>query len=208
MGFFKKNPMKGAKKPEKNSRIIGIAGAGRGTGVTHMCILTANYMASALDRRTALIQWNDHGGLEGLREICLADLKQCTDIEAHKYKIFGVTYYTHGSPQILTGCLDGPYEETIIDFGELRQEVREDWLRCSVQILMGALCEWKLKAFLGHLAEDRGGRGRRIYMAAFGSEDMRKQIERRFRITLIRVPFSADAFSVDRGLMEWFDRIL
>ena len=47
-----------------------------------------------------------------------------------------------------------------------------------------------------------------IYMAAFGSEDTRRQIEKQFRIPLIRVPLSVDAFSVDYRSMQWFERIL
>ena len=36
----------------------------------------------------------------------------------------------------------------------------------------------------------------------------RKQIERRFGISLVRVPLSVDAFSVDYETMQWFERIL
>ena len=45
-------------------------------------------------------------------------------------------------------------------------------------------------------------------MLAFGSEDTRKQIERQFGISLVRVPLSVDAFSVDYKTMQWFERIL
>ena len=41
-------------------------------------------------------------------------------------------------------------------------------------------------------------------MAAFGSETIRREIEKQFRIPLRRIPLSADAFLVDRRAMEWF----
>ena len=98
---------------------------------------------------------------------------------------------------MLASCLDGTYDEIIIDFGELRPSIRAEWLRCEVKIVMTALSEWKLEAFLELLSEEEGRRAGWIYTAAFGSEDTRKQIERRFGISLVRVPLSVDAFSVD-----------
>ena len=64
------------------------------------------------------------------------------------------------------------------------------------------------EAFLELLSEEEGRRTGWIYTAAFGSEDTRKQIERRFGISLVRVPLSVDAFSVDYETMQWFERIL
>nr|WP_243259753.1 hypothetical protein [Enterocloster bolteae] len=113
-----------------------------------------------------------------------------------------------GDPRVLASCLDGTYDEIIIDFGELRPSIRAEWLRCEVKIVMTALSEWKLEAFLELLSEEEGRRAGWIYTAAFGSEDTRKQIERRFGISLVRVPLSVDAFSVDYETMQWFERIL
>ena len=90
----------------------------------------------------------------------------------------------------------------------MRQSIRAEWLRCEVKIVMTALSEWKLEAFLELLSEEEGRRAGWIYTAAFGSEDTRKQIERRFGISLVRVPLSVDAFSVDYETMQWFERIL
>ena len=57
---------------------------------------------------------------------------------------------------MLASCLDGTYDEIIIDFGELRPSIRAEWLRCEVKIVMTALSEWKLEAFWMLLS--RGGR--------------------------------------------------
>lgn len=109
---------------------------------------------------------------------------------------------------MLAECLDGTYDEIIIDFGEMRQSIRTEWLRCTVKMVNGALSEWKLGEFLEFLTEEENRCGGWVYTAAFGSEDTRKEIEKRFRISLIRVPLSVDVFSVDRRAMEWFERIL
>lgn len=133
---------------------------------------------------------------------------KAADSANYRYKIFGVTYYMRGAPQVLASCMDGTYDEIIIDFGELRPGIRADWLRCGVKIVVAALSEWKLEAFWELLSEEEERKTGWIYTAAFGSEDIRKQIEKQFGISLIRVPLSADAFSVDYKIMQWFERIL
>ena len=175
--------------------------------MTHLCVLAANYLASSLQHRTAVIQWNDHGGLEAMRRVYrYTDI--CRGSDEYVYKILGVTYYMQGAPHVLASCMDGTYDDIIIDFGEIRPCIRAEWLRCGVKIITAALSEWKLEAFLELLtAEDGRGTGW-IYTAAFGSEDTRRQIEKQFRIPLIRVPLSVDAFSVDYRSMQWFERIL
>ena len=145
-------------------------------------------MASALQRRTAVIEWNDHGAWKTMKDICQAGSVKQADSADYRYKIFGVTYYMQGDPSILASCLGGIYDEIIIDFGELRPSIRAEWLRCEVKIVMAALSEWKLEAFLELLSEEEGRRAGWIYTAAFGSEDTRKQIERQFGISLVRVP--------------------
>lgn len=47
-----------------------------------------------------------------------------------------------------------------------------------------------------------------ICLTAFGSEIVRKEIERQFRLSVKRIPLSVDAFSVDIQTMEWFADIL
>ena len=131
-----------------------------------------------------------------------------TDPAEYGYKIFGVTYFMQGTSHVLAACMDGAYDEIIIDFGEIRPCIRAEWLRCGVKIVTAALSEWKLEAFLELLAEEDGPGTGWVYTAAFGSEDTRRQIEKQFGISLIRVPLSVDAFSVDYKLMQWFEKIL
>ena len=96
------------------------------------------------------------------------------------------------------------YQEILIDFGEVRDEVFPEWLRCSEKILIADLSEWKLEAFLGLLAEKGESAKEWICMTAFGSEIMKQEIGRQFHISLKQIPLSADAFSVDIRTMEWF----
>ena len=134
--------------------------------------------------------------------------KKWADLTDYEYRMFGVTYYLRGDPRVLARCMDGSYDDIIIDFGEMRTAIRDEWLRCTVKIMTAALSEWKLEAFMELLTGEEECRAGWIYTAAFVSEDTRREIERQFRIPLQRVPLSVDAFSVDYRLMEWFDGIL
>jgi hypothetical protein len=187
-------------------RLVGVAGAGRGTGATHLSILAANYLSGCRQHKTALIQWNTHGDFMRIEDTLRGNRRK--GAESHKYTLLEVDYYKMGDARLLAECMEDGYDDIIIDFGEMREAVREEWLRCGNQVMTASLSEWKLEAFLGFLAgEKKLGKGW-IYAAAFGSEDTRREIEKQFRITLNRIPFSVDAFCVDRRLMDWFQGIL
>lgn len=176
--------------------------------MTHLSVLTANYLASSLQRRTAVIEWNDHNGFSAMVRMMRNNTGNNADPGHYKNKILGVTYYRQGTPYTLAACMDGSFDEIVIDFGEMRTSVRAEWIRCTVKIVTAALSEWKLGAFKELLTEEEGRQTGWVYTAAFGSEDTRKEIERQFHIPIKRVPLSVDAFSVDYQAMKWFEGIL
>ena len=165
-------------KTVKPQRLMGIAGAGRGTGVTHFCILTANYLSNSL-----------HPFSEA-------------------FQLMETDYFTRGDAQVLARCIDRSYDDIIIDFGELRKEIHAEWLRCSTKCVVASLNDWKLEAFLEFLSSEEKLSDGWIYAAAFGSRRTQHDIERQFHISLSRIPFSEDAFSIDRNMMSWFKEIL
>ena len=208
MEKIKRSLFKRRHDPAGRCRVTGIAGAGRGTGVTHLCILMANYLASSLQRRTAVLDWSGHGDLMSMACASGRNNEKNADAPVNGFRILGVTYYTQGSPGALARCMEGDFEDIIIDFGEIRPSIRDEWLRSTVKIITASLSEWKLEAFMELLTgEEECGAGW-IYTAAFGSEDTRREIERQFSIPLRRVPLSVDAFSVDYRTMKWFEGIL
>lgn len=154
-----------------------------------------------------MIEWNDHGSFSRIWSV-LRNRPADRGPAEYEYKIFRVTYYEQGDSRVLARCMDGTFDDVIIDFGELRDSVHTEWQRCAVKIVTASLSEWKLKAFMELLTGKEERRAGWVYTAAFGSEDIRKEIERRFRISLKRVPLSVDAFSVDFRVMEWFGEIL
>lgn len=195
--------MLGEKAPALNRRgprITGICGAGRSVGTTHLAVWSANYLASCRQKKTAVVEWSSHSDFIRLR---LDDKKPQA---ARAFRLLEVDYYPQGEKEALAACIRSGYEEILIDFGSMRQEIRAEWFRCQVRILTASLSEWKLEAFLEFLAkEEELGEGWNC-MAAFGSETIRYEIEKQFRIPVERIPFSEDAFQVDKAAMAWLGK--
>ena len=47
---------------EHTAQVMGIAGAGRGTGVTHFVIQAANYLCSCRQKKTATVESTERSG--------------------------------------------------------------------------------------------------------------------------------------------------
>ena len=140
---------------EHTAQVMGIAGAGRGTGVTHFVIQAANYLCSCRQKKTAILQWNPQKDLEKIRAFLGAGGKEDSRSFKKKdhFRLLGVDYYYEGDPAVLAACMEKDYQEILIDFGKVREEVFPEWLRCTKKVLVADLSEWKLEAFLGLLTE-------------------------------------------------------
>ena len=176
--------------------------------MTHLCVLTANYLTSARQQRTAVIEWNGHGDLERIERICRSRERIAEKKKTEAFKALGVTYYKKGGACTLAGCMDGTFDEIVIDFGEADRDSLREWQRCQVKMVTAGLGEWQLEDAFGMMEQGcRQGKSW-IYLAAFGSDWTRREIERQLGITVYRIPFSADAFRIDSAMMKWFQGIL
>ena len=110
-------------------RLIGIVGVCRGTGATHLAVQMANCLVSWMQRRTAVIEWNPHGDFASAEVLMRADEhkrsgQKTEEIFRRGYSLLEVDYYKEGNPRILAGCMEGLYDDIIIDFGQMRREIR------------------------------------------------------------------------------------
>lgn len=210
---FTKSSKKRIKASKKNDaarsgcQTIGIIGAGRHTGVTHLCVWLANYLTSAGHLKTAVLEWNDHGDFDEIRALCTDGKNNDSNKEINSkmsFQLLNVDYYPRADADVWIDCLNYGYQRIIIDFGEVTPDNLYDCVRCDQAIMVGSLTEWQLKSFLENLKMDeRPGIGWR-YTAAFGSEESRKTLQRRFRQTIDRIPISVDAFTISRADLNFF----
>lgn len=182
-------------------RITGIAGAGHKVGVTHLALLTANYLQGVQGKKTAVLEWNDHGDFNRLGKVCTGRLQ-----DAGCYGILNVDYYPQADGGRLMECLAAGYQEILIDFGSMGKQERIELTRCSVVWIVMSFSEWQMDAFWEIVgSKEDAGKESWQFLAAFGSEESRLQWNKRQKPKIFRIPFSADAFTVTREMMDWME---
>lgn len=189
---------------EVKPRLIGIAGIGRSVGCTHFAIMLLNYLAGFQRRRAALLEWNSTGDLEKIE-------KACTGMVRGKkpFCVLEADYYKNAGPEEMACAFDEKYEDILIDFGVLEEMGQTEFLRCEKRFIVASFSEWQQEIFREFaMKNERAGNKSWKYLAAFGSEETRKEFKRRFGIFTERIPFSADAFSVTEECGIFFGKLI
>lgn len=188
-------------------RTIGIVGAGRHTGVTHLAVWMGNYLAGVRREKTAVLEWNSHGDFQKMKHFCVEG-KPGKHRALQPFRILEVDYYADAGAKELADCMNGDYRRILIDFGEITGESICECARCDRKVIVGALSEWQAEAFLGLVRGEARRDKSWSYAAAFGSEETRKECEKTFKAEILRVPLSVDAFAVTRADMIFFARLI
>lgn len=189
---------------EMKARLIGIAGIGKSVGCTHFSIMLANYLAGYCRRKTAVLEWNKSGDFERLERVCtgkVGEQKPC--------RILDADYYKNAGADELGRVLNREYEEILVDFGALDETEENEFLRCGKRFIVVSFSEWqqeKIREFMS--GKCRTEHTCWQFVASFGSEETRKEFERRFGFFADRIPFSADAFSVTEECGVFFGNLI
>lgn len=186
------------------SQIIGVIGSGRGVGVTHFSVLTSNYLCSGRGEKTAVLEWNHHGDMARLGNACTEAGRQET-----VYQIQEVDFYPEADELCLAECLRNRYQKIVIDFGAIQELKSAELLRCHKVFFILSFSEWQKGAFgetdtWQEWAIKNGWQ----CLAAFGSEESRIQWNKRRKPTVLRIPFSVDAFTVTKEQADWMKRLM
>lgn len=184
------------------TEVIGIAGSGPAVGTTHFAVLTANYLTGVLQKKTAVIEWNDSGAFERMEKICVK--RAVSKPENKAFIVIGVSYLKKAGKKELLECMNRGFDTVIIDFGSRLQEVQEEHLLCDRRFFVGSFCEWQADDFAKFAAERREKKGRWEYFYSFGSEDAAKEMKRRLCVSIRKIPNSQDAFTITGELMAFF----
>lgn len=184
-------------------RLIGIGGAGRRVGCTHFSIMMLNYLTGYKRRKAALLEWNPSGDFERVELICTG--------RSHgqkPYRVLEGDYFKAAGPRELAAAFRSNYDDILIDFGSLMETVSVEFLRCEKQFLIGSFSEWQEMEFREFVRKNNTGSSGWRYLAAFGSEETRREFKKRPGIFVERIPFSADAFSVTKEIGLFFEALI
>ena len=107
---------------------------------------------------------------------------------------------------MLAACMEKDYQEILIDFGKVREEIFPEWLRCTKKSPGRRPVRMEAGSISGIVDRERGKLQKEwICMTAFGGEIMKQEIERQFHYFLkTESHFQQMPFSVDVQTMEWF----
>ncbi|HCD46544.1 MAG TPA: hypothetical protein DEQ64_23030 [Lachnoclostridium sp.] len=188
------------KKPV-SQETIGIIGTGRGVGVTHFTVMTAGYLGGVLRKRCAVLEWNSHGDFRNLRKLCAKEKAQ-----AGCFKVLEADYYERAGIDTLLLCKKSGYQAVIVDYGTVKEGNLEEFLRCDRQFVLGSLSEWQLEAFLEF--ERKGKKAEKSWktLVSFGSEEARRNGEKRLNIPIARIPVSVDVFAVTGDTIGFYQQ--
>lgn len=188
------------KKPVSRE-VIGIIGTGRGVGVTHFTVMTAGYLGGVLRKKCAVLEWNSHGDFRNMRKLCGKERDQdgC-------YQILEADYYERAGIDTLLLCKKSGYQAVIVDYGAVKEGNLEEFLRCDRQFVLGSLSEWQMEAFLEF--EGKGKKAEKGWktLVSFGSEEARRNAEKRLKIPISRIPVSVDAFAVTGEVIGFYQQ--
>lgn len=188
---------------EEKEKLIGIGGVGRSVGCTHFAVMLANYYAGIERKKTALLEWNHSGDFERIELMCTGKCRS-----SDHFRVLDVDYYKNAGSKELTEVLGNHIDRILIDFGAVDDHRLAELLRCDKQFMIGSFTEWQEQSFRDFVKKNRDIGDRWSYLAIFGSEETRREFRRRPGIQTIRIPFSADAFSVTRDTVEFFETLL
>lgn len=178
-------------KISEDQETIGIIGTGPGVGVTHLAVMTAGYLSGVMRKRCAVLEWNSHGDFLRMRKMCgkEKDLNGgCRILEADYYEGAGI--------DTLLLCKKSGYQAVIVDYGTVSPGSLREFLRCDRQFVLGSLSEWQMEAFLEFEGKKNKTEKSWETLVTFGSEEARKNMEKRLKIPVRRVPVSVDAFAI------------
>lgn len=176
---------------------IGLLGTENGIGLTHSCLLLANYISGCLRRRVALLERNPSGDFARLADFYGA--------RRDKFTIQGVDYYSDASDELYRDLPVLGYEYILSDFGSDAKSCTESFWQSEIKMLLLASSPWKVQAGRRILDANEGRILKSWYiLQAFGGERYRKKLEKIYGFPIRRIPFSEDPFSVNAQLYDFF----
>lgn len=186
------------------TKIIGITGAARAVGTTSFAFALAEYLRAIGQYKVALVEMNSH---QDFRKICTT-LKKAKMEEDHSFSNGRITFYAEMSKFGISKIFNEDYDYIIIDYGHKFHNI-ESFLRCSYKIVCASTYPWKLPEYqqlLTHIEEIKGS-DKWLHVIS-GDEKIYKNIQRKYNIATVRMPYIQDIEKIDGISVEFFQKII
>lgn len=124
---------------QKSTKIIGIVGTNRGVGVTHVCIMLAEYLTMDKGSFVAILECNDHGDFKWMETNLFGKGE-------FPYSFHQVRYFAAVDMENLEETMKNKYAYLILDFGVQLKGKEKALSLCQKKILLGVESWWKIDA--------------------------------------------------------------
>lgn len=139
-GATEKVIVKNEIKQTVNKVMIGVVGSEKRIGVTHNCIVMANYLRSR-GFMVAIAECNQSGAFQTIRESFSE-----TFFDESYFTMNGVDYYEKITSESLGSILGKSYNFIIIDFGDFVEADRITFNKSDVRIIVTGSKPWEIES--------------------------------------------------------------
>lgn len=185
--------------------VIGLVGTRAGTGVTYTGMMLAFYLGSELGKRTAFIECSNHGDLELIQK---AYEWSCEDSECFRFR--NITYYKNISIDRIADILGEGFEYAIIDFGHELSGSLEEFIRCSIKLVVAGRSEWdflKLHSFISRHGTIRGS-DTWYYLIPQADDKMLTRLKKETHCRIRGVPFTEEPTRPNHNTRQFLYELL
>ncbi len=182
---------------EKNKvKTIGILGSSPGEGVTTMVIAMANYLAEIMAAKTAIVECNDSGVFESMRDAYIGNCESCDS-----YTIGKVTYYFGMDLNHFFVTYANLYEYVIVDFGSSIKKYCMSCGRIKYKIIMGSIMPYKVFKHEKLLLDEECKNGLHLL---FGDDKNVKEYSVKNKINALPAPMIVNPYIIESKLANFF----
>ncbi|HHX11491.1 MAG TPA: hypothetical protein GX731_01615 [Clostridiales bacterium] len=188
----------------KLSRTIGVVGAHQGVGVTYTAFMIAFYLSESLGEETAFLECNSHHDFE-----LIHNAYSWTSENLGSFSFHQLTCFKEVMDKQYGAILNQNYENVVLDFGAGTNTMLDEFLRCSIKIIIGGLAPWnqeKLTEFVSEREELFMNRSI-IYLIPSANKSARKRLSRKLYGQIYELPYEREPTMLSKKSCKLFKSI-
>lgn len=193
------------KKEEENGRIqiigkrkifgkalrIGLIGSVRGVGVTFFAVTYAHFLKRYMHCKVAVKQECMSSDMIAIKNVQM--FRHSSDREA--FTMSGIRYIPYQAEENLDA-----YDIVISDYGGEYEYKYEEFIESDICMVVCDTSIWRLGALKSILGSEAHRQKRQIFVSAFGDRQAAKRIEKKYEISILKIPYSDSAFHIDKDM--------
>ena len=137
---WQKTSTKNIQKIIKKKKIIGVVGASRKMGVTHICLSIANFLQSALKQDVLYIELSEDSQL-----LPVVGEKQINFDGHMAFSYKKVTYVLACDVEEAISLINSWQGHIVIDFADYSKNTYQVFGRCDKKIMIGSMSPWCIR---------------------------------------------------------------